>query len=390
MEAFLSYLATAWYVVVCIFLFSASIAIHEFGHFLAAKKLGYRVERFSIGFGRAIWKTVRGGVEYRIGWIPFGGYVSIPDVDPEGTKKLEGEKGGDTPRKQMPPWKDLVVAFAGPAMNIVFAFALATLLYFVPQARFGTIGTEVGDVFVDSPADKAGMRAGDVIVAIGSRDVETWTDVTTETQFAAGRETVYRVRRGGETLDLLVSPARAENGAAYIGALSVTNDAARCAMWMPERGIAAQVLWDAGAVFRALKGLVTPREMKATGRALGGPVLIAKGTYATIRRDTWDGLGFLRFVNTNLAVMNLLPIPVLDGGLILFSLLAIVFRRRVPDKIVEPVTTVFMYILVGLMLFLVGRDFWRIGTGSFSKPLDPGVLRSEAASAHDAGGADAP
>ena len=77
------WLATAGYVAVCILLFSLSIAIHEFGHFLAARKLGYRVERFSIGFGPALWKKTVGGVEYRISAIPFGGYVSIPDVDPD-------------------------------------------------------------------------------------------------------------------------------------------------------------------------------------------------------------------------------------------------------------------------------------------------------------------
>lgn len=109
--------------------------------------------------------------------------------------------------------------------------------------------------------------------------------------------------------------------------------------------------------------------------------MIAKGTYATIRSDTWDGLGFLRFINTNLAVMNLLPIPVLDGGLILFSLIAMIFRRRIPDKIIAALSTFFMYILMGLMLFLVARDFWRVGT--VSKTVDLGVVREVSSQTND-------
>jgi len=121
-------------------------------------------------------------------------------------------------------------------------------------------------------------------------------------------------------------------------------------------GVAA----TADALNGANPGLLSFFTSAATGKAVGGPVLIAKQTYKTIRSDIWDGIGFLRFINTNLAVMNLLPIPVLDGGLILFSLIAIVFRRRIPEKFTAVVTTVFMYILIALMLFLVGRDFWRM------------------------------
>ena len=105
--------------------------------------------------------------------------------------------------------------------------------------------------------------------------------------------------------------------------------------------------------------------MCATGKALGGPVMIAEGIYNTIRHDFWDGIGFLRFLNVNLAVLNLLPIPVLDGGLIMFALIALVFRRRVPDKVVGSISTGFMYMLIALMAFLVWRDSsrsWRIHT----------------------------
>lgn len=371
-DSVVSVLVTCGYIAACVFLFAFSIAIHEFGHFLAALKLGYRVERFSIGFGPAICKKVYKGVEYRLSWIPLGGYVSIPDVDPEGTKALEGASSS-AKRIQMPAWKDFIVALAGPMMNVVFAFALAMLLYFVPSARFGVMPAKIGGIISGGAAERGGLMEGDEVLSVAGNKISSWSDMITEVQFAAGRATPFTVRRNGKIVDLSITPELKENGVAYIAAVSETSDNASYAMWMPSRNILDQVAWDAGTVFRALKGLVTKGEMKNTAKAVGGPVMIAKSTYQSVRRDVWDGLGFLRFINTNLAVMNLLPIPVLDGGLILFSLIAIVFRRRVPEKLVGILSTFFMYLLMGVMLLLVARDFWRLG--KVQQPVEIGEVR---------------
>ena len=356
-------LVTVGYIVVCVLLFSLAIAIHEFGHFIVALKLGLRVERFSIGFGPAIWKKTHKGVEYRLSWIPLGGYVSIPDVDPEGTKALEGEKeAGNEERdeKKIPAWKEILVAAAGPAMNLVLALVLAVLLSLVPGANFGELPAVVGYVMDDGPAAQGGLRAGDRVLAVGDHPVATWTEMVTEVQLTDGRATPFRVARAGEEVTLSITPSQDEaSGVYYILALSETNGAARCAMWMPARNPLKQLAFDAKQIFRVLKGLVTPKEMKATGKALGGPVLIAEQIYDSVRRDVWDGLGFLRFLNVNLAVLNLLPIPVLDGGLILFALIALVFRRRVPEKCVAAVSTAFMYLLLGLMAIIIYRDVVR-------------------------------
>ena len=102
-----------------------------------------------------------------------------------------------------------------------------------------------------------------------------------------------------------------------------------------------------------------PKEAKSAAQALGGPVMIAEGLYNQVRSNGWDALGFLRFLNVNLAVLNLLPIPVLDGGLILFSLIALVFRRPVPRKIVDNLSMAFMYLFLALMVTLVWRDVAR-------------------------------
>ena len=360
-------LITAFYIVLCVLLFALAILIHEFGHFIVALKLGLRVEAFSIGFGPVIWKKKVNGVEYRLSSIPLGGYVSIPDVDPEGTKALEGSKdeggGAAGPRVNIPAWKELLVAVAGPAMNVVLAVVLAVGLSLVPGAKFGVLPAIIGSVLPDSPAEKAGLKAGDRVVAVGGHPVETWTDMQTEVQISGGKTVEFEVVREGEgvsgRVSLAVTPAQdGVTGAYYIKALSTTNHVGAAA-WMPDRSPLKQLAWDAGSIFRVLKGLVTPKEAKATSQALGGPVLIAESLYRQVRRDPWDGIGFLRFLNVNLAVLNLLPIPVLDGGLIMFALLALVFRRRVPEFIVKYLSLTFMVLLMGLMGLLILRDGWR-------------------------------
>lgn len=354
-------LVTIGYIAACVLLFSVAIAIHEFGHFIVALKLGLKVEAFSIGFGPALWKKTVNGVEYRISAIPLGGYVSIPDVDSEGTAKLQGADGEGGERKRIAPWKEILVSVAGPAMNVVLAAVLAVILSLVPSARFGILELDVDSVLQGESAEKAGILPGDRIVSVNGREVGSKIDMRTELLLAKGRPSEMGLLRDGTNVVVTVEPRYDETlgGLPIVGVILKSGEGAAAAAWMPARNPLSQLAWDSGQIFRVLKALVTPKEMKATGSALGGPVSIAQGIYYSIRANFWDGLGFLRFLNVNLAVLNLLPIPVLDGGLILFSLIALVFRRRVPEKISALVTTFFMYLLIALMAFLVCRDSYR-------------------------------
>ena len=353
-------LITVGAIVACILLFSFAIFIHEFGHFVVAKWLGLRVDRFSIGFGPALWKKTIGDVEYRISAIPFGGYVSLPQLDPEGTRALEGgEDDDEPPLKEATPLVRIAVAFAGPFGNIVLAVILAFVLAAVPGARFGEMPAEIGDVLPDGPAAAGGMLPGDRVTSVNGHAVRTWTEMQTEVQIAGQKATEFIVTRGGTNVTLSITAKRDEaSGACFILALSTTNGV-KAAAWMPERNPLKQLAWDAGQIVRILKALVTPKEAKSAAKALGGPVMIAEGLYTQVRRNGWDALGFLRFLDVNLAILNLLPIPVLDGGLILFALFELLFRRKPPRKLTDGLSMAFMWLFLALMVTLVWRDVTR-------------------------------
>lgn len=362
METLITVLAIA----ACVLLFSFAIFIHEFGHFLAARWRGLRVDAFSIGFGPVLWRKNFRGVEWRISAIPFGGYVAIPDVDPEGTAKAQGtasSSGGAPIGKVATPIDSIIVAVAGPLGNIVLAVVLALLLAAVPGARFGELPAIIGTVPGEGPAAEAGLKSGDKVLSVGGVRIETWSQMQTEVQISGGKPTEFLVERAGAETKLSITPKRHEaSGAYFIMAFSQTNTTGSVA-WMPARNPLRQLEWDATSIARVLKALVTPKESKAAAQALGGPVMIAEGLYRQVRSNVWDALGFLRFLCINLAILNLLPIPVLDGSIVMFSLYAILFKRKPNEKFVGILTQSFMYLLMAAMLFLVYRDSvrsWRM------------------------------
>ena len=205
----MEFLITVLAIVACVFLFSFAIFIHEFGHFLAAKLLGFQVDTFSIGFGPALWKKKYKGVEFRISAIPFGGYVALPQLDPAGTAGVQGSQtagaGAEASPAAMADWKKIVVAFAGPFGNIVLAVALAFLLASASNAHFGEAPARIG-AKIDRAADIGALQEGDRVLSVNGHPVKTWTEFQTEALIAGERTVPFEVERDGTNLVLSVTP----------------------------------------------------------------------------------------------------------------------------------------------------------------------------------------
>lgn len=462
MEALLTILHYALVVLGVMFLFCLAVVVHEFGHFIAAKWLGFKINTFSVCFGPAIWKKKINGVEYRIGSIPLGGYVALPQLDPSSMDTIQGKndekgKAEDTSDEPPPPpmaaWKRIIVAVAGPLGNVILAVIAAFIIFaFAPDDEFGGYGTTIGKVETTGAIAEAGIREGDRIVTINGQEVSFWSEVIIECHFVGDPQNGIPVvvDRGGEKIELKLPVEKDEktgyhripglsprvkcalanifpnsvaakaglkegdivkqingkvpssvNEAVELVSASGTNlfsmivsrkgsikafavnlaavyneeykrpmigvafkDAsAGIPQWMMFKRPGQQLSGDAKSIFRILRALFAPKSKAEAGRAakdMGGPGTLLFVLWNEVQAGFFHSLAFLRFLCINLAILNLLPLPVLDGGHILFAILEIITRKRPSPKLVDIVTNFFAILLLGLMATLLFRDVVRI------------------------------
>lgn len=438
-------------VLILVFFFGFSIFVHELGHFWVALKLGFVVDTFAIGFGPAIWKKKVKGVLLRVNWLPLGGYVALPQLDPTGMEHVQGkQRDGKDGKKEIEivdsdlpdiaPWKKILVSVSGALGNVLFAIVLAYVIYFSPSAITSESGPVAVSVDPESSAYELGMRSGDRIVAVNGKGVDSWYKIKIEALLGigadsrtvvtvqgdggkkdfeidvtgtdsgmieldgldemplcvfdevfpggsgaaaglqagdavreldgvkvrdwnhfrdmvgecGGREIELVIDRNGSETRVALTPAYDEKyGRVMIGVSPVMQNVFP---WMYYKKPFEQVSSDASLLFRVLKALVTPREARQAAKSVGGPVFILFALWAAIKISVLNAVGFLRMLNINLAIINLLPIPVLDGGHIIFSLWEWVTRRKLPPKLVAALVNVFVVLLVGLFALLIYRD----------------------------------
>jgi regulator of sigma E protease len=349
-----------------ILVFGLVVFIHELGHFIAAKWLGVYAPRFSIGFGPALWRRRFGETEYVLAAFPLGGFVRMASREDESTAFLEGgseEKklpavgasssptiAGDQsavearPRdwdpeamvpfgpkpvpenrwfESKPLWGRLIIMLAGVTMNAVLALVVSTGL-FVGYGR-AYIPAVVDSVVAGRPADRAGLLKGDSIVAVDGVPVQRWTQVTERIGEAAGQELALDVIRGGSRVTIRVTPELRMDTTDFgtteqvgrIGAASTTN-IARESMSIGESAVAGwHATWAMGtAVIRVVGGLVTGQ---VSLNQLGGPITIGRVSVEAARSGLESLWSLIAVLSINVAVLNLLPIPILDGGQILMN-----------------------------------------------------------------------
>jgi regulator of sigma E protease len=435
-------------------LIGVMIMIHEFGHFWAARYFDVKVEAFSFGFGPRLFGFRRGETDYRVSLIPFGGYVKMAgEMEGYANMGSPAESGGDPsdPRGLFakPRWQRLIIAFAGPFMNVVLAVALLTGLYMVKYQHVSDadMNPVIGHVMVDSPAAKAELQDGDRIVKLNGKMYPTWKDVGLAEISSAYRPMYLTIERAGKRFDTTVTPILSERlgvgfagwdekGEIQLGEVDPTFPAAKAglkkgdmilalngqpihsnfkfqeitknsngkpvqidyirngerrsvtvqpifakvdgpARWMigvypiPKLDVITTKLSfpaalnesvkqngeSATLIVKVLEGMI---ERRMSTKNLTGPIGLGQLAGQEAREGAAAYMALMAMVSLNLAIFNLLPIPILDGGTILMLLVEIVMRRDLSLNVKEAVFKVgFVFIMV-LMAFVIFNDISKI------------------------------
>jgi regulator of sigma E protease len=374
-----------------IIVFGLVVFVHELGHFLAAKFFGVYAPRFSIGFGPSLFKWRRGETEYKVGILPLGGYVRMASRLDEESAFLEGgseEKAAAAgPKKDYDPnamipfgpkpipenrWFEskplyarLVIMLAGVFMNLVLGWFINVGI----AATYGhNLSTKVKEVLADRPAAQAGFQAGDSIVAVNGTPILAWESLLTTVDKSTGQPLTVDILRNGQPQTLTVTPAldtlidEITGDTITMGKIGLIagTDPSRLSFGEAIRQGNERTIDMATLVFTALKKLAT-REVAMS--ELGGPIAIAQASYESAKYGLQPLLSLLALISINLAVFNLLPIPILDGGQIVVQIIESIRGRPLTDRAREYVARVGLAFILLLFVTVMFNDIKRLLSG---------------------------
>ncbi|UCC45745.1 MAG: site-2 protease family protein [Candidatus Zixiibacteriota bacterium] len=346
-----------------VFVLGVLIFIHELGHFIVAKRVGIRVDAFSLGFPPNIFARKWRGTEYRIGIIPLGGYVKMAGENPD-------EKVTGSPDEFMSKsvGQRFLVIFAGPLMNYLFAVALSVLVLMAFGARVAdTSSAVIGSVIQASPAEEAGLQAGDVVLAVNGQPVGSFDSMAARIHPLEGQPVVLTWAHGSDTLteEISTRPTPVINEDGTIDTVSLIGVG-------PAYGFHSMSIGDAlttGFVEANLKVALTAHFAyrlivgEESIRNVGGPVFIAQASGEMARRGLYYVLSLMILLSVNLAVLNILPIPVLDGGQLAFLGIEVVRRGPLSAKTRMIAQQVGVVMILSLILVVFYNDIMRLFTG---------------------------
>ena len=337
------------------------IFFHEFGHFLIARLFGVGVEKFSLGFGpRLIGKKI-GITDYRLSAIPLGGYVKMIGEEPD-AKIDPGEISLSFTHKHVA--KRMLIVAAGPVFNIL----LAVIIFFGIFFFSGTfvLKPSVGEVKEGSPAFAAGLQKGDLIIAINGATIASWDEMAEIINASRGQPIQISIRREDSTLDLSIAPEPVitknifgEDIQRYIIGITASGDSSSKDMNLFQ-ALGESLL----QTYRVTELMVVIIAKLIKGDistdTLGGPIMIAQMAGDSAKAGIGSLISFIAVISINLAIINLMPIPVLDGGHLLFFFIEAIKKRPVSMKVREVAQQIGLFILILLMILVFYNDISRI------------------------------
>ena len=342
--------------ILAVVMFLIMIFPHELGHFIAARKCDVQVNEFAFGMGPALWKKQKGETLYSIRLFPIGGFCAMEGED--GTEEeIDENTGEEIPKEYNPrafnnkkPWQKIIILAAGSFMNVVSAFLILTIL--VTYLGFST--TVIDKVLEGSPAETAGIMAGDRIVSIDGNEISAWDQVSENIQASSGNEMTFVVKRDGQDMEFRLTPAFEDERGVYIMG-------AQCRVshnvFKGIRSGATGTIRLFGVMFDSLRMLISG---EATIKDISGPVGIVQMVDQTSNQGLWS-YGFLvALICVNLAVINMLPLPALDGGRILIVLVCWITGKAVSPKIEGIIHAVGIVLLLGLAVLVTFSDIRKL------------------------------
>ena len=335
-------------IIYAILIFCMLIFVHEFGHFITAKACGVKVNEFAIGMGPAFFQIERGETTYSLRVFPIGGFCA-----------MEGEdEDSDDPRafNNKPAWQRAIVLAAGSAMNVITCIVLLVAVYLIVGAATTTIGT-VSDGY---PAQEAGIRAGDRLVSIEGSEIKTWNDVSLNVPGEEAGTVKVVVDRDGKELTFNVGTKYNEESGRYI--LGVKTKVVHSPVQAVAGGFKGT--WNLTKfMYSTLKQLFTG---EVSTKELSGPVGIVYAVNTTASTGFMNVVYLAALLSLNLAIINMLPFPALDGGRLLFLAIRKITGRRVTDKMEGYVHLAGMVCLFALMIYVTFNDVIRFIIPIFS------------------------
>ncbi len=348
------------YVLLALLMISVLVMMHEFGHFLAARACGIAVREFSIGMGPLLLKRKgKQGTQFSLRLLPVGGYCMFYGEDDEEDKRPTELDEAHRPFAQERVFKRMITIASGPLMNFLVAFVVVVI--YVSVIGLQTVVPRVGEL--EENARAAGLMVGDEILAVNDQAVTGSQDVTNAINEAAGAEVIFTVLRDGQQLELPMTPFFDEEEQRYRVGFSFSIDRMRMPFLQSIPFSAQYCISSVGAVIDALGDIFTKGEGIDEMTGIVGTVYVIQDATRAGGFDMFIEL--LAVISVNLGVMNLLPIPGLDGSKLIFLIVEAVRGKPLSPKLESVLTIAGLVLIFGLMIALTYKDLTQILSGTF-------------------------